>query len=83
MKNVILIIIVLRLSTFTSTAQVITSFFEEKNAFESFPALKQSRSQDLATKRMPQVDTEKLWAEDRNTEGLDIPFRCKNMKITT
>ena len=21
------------------------------------------------------VDTEKLWAEHRNTEGLDIPFR--------
>jgi len=74
MKNLILLFVFL-LSAFITTAQVATTFFSGKDAFKSFPELKQSRSQVLSAKRMPQVDTEKLLKEDRENERLDSPFR--------
>ena len=74
MKNVILLFVFI-LCVFTATAQVTTTFFKEKDAFKSLPALRQSKSQTLSTKRMPQFDTEKLLREDMENEGMDIPFR--------
>jgi hypothetical protein len=55
-------------------AQVSTAFFQEKDAFKTFPALK-SVSKVVPVKRMAAVNVEKLLAEDRELEGLDVPFR--------
>ncbi|MCL2651437.1 MAG: hypothetical protein FWD60_10500 [Candidatus Azobacteroides sp.] len=74
MKNLILIFVFL-LSAFIAKAQVATTFFSEKDAFKSFPELKQSRLQAVSAKRMLQVDTEKLLKEDRENERMDSPFR--------
>ncbi len=61
--------------TYTITAQVTTTYFESKDAFKLFSTLRQSKSQDFLTKRMPELDTEKLLKEDEENEGLDIPYR--------
>jgi len=74
MKNLILLLVFL-LSTFITNAQVATTFFPGKDAFKSFPELKQSRSQVISTKRMLQVDTEKLLKDDQESERMDNPFR--------
>jgi len=47
-----------------TTAQVVTTtFLKGKEAFKSIPELNQSRLQIIATKRIPQVDTNKLLKE--------------------
>jgi len=74
MKNVISLFVFL-LCAFNATAQVTATYFEGKDAFESFPALRQTSLQNIAVKRMPTVDTDKLLEEDRLTEGMDVPFR--------
>jgi hypothetical protein len=58
---------------FTAFAQVYTHHFEAKNAFESFPALKQAEMK-TPLKTMPQFNVKKLLDEDRKLEGLDVPF---------
>ena len=68
MRN--LVLIAFALSALTTTAQVTTSFFQEKDAFRSFPMLRYSRSQEFETKSMPHgVDRERLLKEDRANEN--------------
>jgi len=74
MKNVI-ISCVFCWYTYIATAQIVTTYFEERDAFKSMPALRQTKQQNLPEKRMPQVDVEKLLNEDQLTEGIDVPFR--------
>jgi len=74
MKNLKLLLVFL-LCAFTATAQVTTSYFENKDAFESFPLLKQSMFQSFPTIQMPEVDVEKLLREDIYLAGLNLPFR--------
>ena len=69
MKNVILSLFAFVFCAITSSAQVHTSFFQERDAFESFPSLRLTRSDEISTKRMPPVDIEKLKQEDRENEG--------------
>jgi hypothetical protein len=57
------------------SSQVYTHHFESKDAFTTFSALKQVESNIIALKTMPQTDVKKLLAEDKELEGLDVPFR--------
>ena len=74
MKSVITIVVSL-LCSYSIIAQVPTTYFEGKDAFNTFTSLRHSKVQELTTKRMPPVDVERLLKEDRETEGMDIPFR--------
>jgi len=68
--NRLFLFIVFVLGAFSAKAQVTTSFFQEKDAFRSFPMLRYARSQEYATKTMPYgVDTERLLKEDRANEA--------------
>jgi hypothetical protein len=61
---------------FIAMAQVTSTYFRNKDAFASFPELKLSKLSEIPTKRMPQVDTEKLLKEDRETEYMEnTPYR--------
>ena len=71
MKKLGLILIFLSLCVFSITAQVTTSYFRNKDAYDSFPALSPSLFQDFPIILMPQVDTEKLIREDLYLEGFD------------
>ena len=75
MKSIILTVAVLLICAFSAIAQVTTTFFEEKDAFKSFPALRQQQTKEISTKRMPKFDTEKLLREDRENEGMGMPYR--------
>lgn len=75
MKNLFLSVAVLLMCAFSAIAQVTTTYFEGKDAFKSLPALRQQQSKEISTKRMPKFDTEKLLWEDRENEGMDIPYR--------
>ena len=68
MKTKILVLAFL-LSSFTAMAQVTTTIFHEKDAFNAMPALKQVEAKDAALKRMPAVDVKKLLEEDTELEG--------------
>jgi V8-like Glu-specific endopeptidase len=68
-------LLVMLLSGLAASAQVSTHYFESKNAFRSFPALKQAEAKEMSLKKMPQFDARKLLEEDREVEGLDVPFR--------
>ena len=74
MKKLITIIY-LYLCSYTIIAQVSSTYFESKDAFKSFPELRHTKIQELTAKKMPPFDIEKLLKEDRETEGMDIPFR--------
>jgi len=74
MKNIILSLVFL-LSALTATAQVASTYFEGKDAFEVFPFLWQMESQSLSAKIMPPFDIDRLLEEDKYLEGLDMPFR--------
>ena len=76
MKKVILIVLIsIVLCAFTTKAQVSTTYFEGKDAFNSLLALRHSKVQELAAKKMPPVDVERLLKEDSEMEGMDIPYR--------
>ncbi|MDR0700094.1 MAG: hypothetical protein LBG28_12920, partial [Tannerella sp.] len=55
-------------------AQVSSTLFHQKDAFETYPALK-TISADVPVKQMPEVNVEELLAEDEELAGLDVPFR--------
>jgi hypothetical protein len=55
-------------------AQVYSTFFHQKDAFKTYPALK-SITMDVPVRQMPEVNVERLLAEDRERVGLDVPFR--------
>jgi Skp family chaperone for outer membrane proteins len=74
-KMILLLALVFTSCYFTASAQVQTQHFEAKNAFESFPALKQAEMKIAAPKTMPQFDAKQLLEEDLELEGLDVPFR--------
>jgi len=58
------------------SAQVISSFFNERNAFETYPMLRQKAREVIPLKKMLPVSTEQLIKEDREREKLgDSPFR--------
>ncbi|MDR2042676.1 MAG: trypsin-like peptidase domain-containing protein [Tannerella sp.] len=59
------------------SAQVYTRFFEGKEAFETVPVLKQAGliKADAVTKQMPPINVMQLLEEDRQNEGMDVPFR--------
>ncbi|GHV49341.1 hypothetical protein FACS1894181_08000 [Bacteroidia bacterium] len=74
MKKIYFLLVVL-LSGLAASAQVSTHYFESKNAFRSFPALKQAETKEMSLKKMPQFNVRQLLEEDREVEGLDVPFR--------
>jgi len=75
MKNALLFF-ALFLCAFSATAQVTTTYFEGKDAFQSLPILRQSKSQSLSAKIMPPIDIGKqMEEEDSYLEGIDVPFR--------
>jgi hypothetical protein len=78
MKTIFLWVTLMLISSLTASAQVYTHYSESKDALKSFPALKQVEAEKIALKKMPQVDVNKLLEEDRELEGLDIPFRFGN-----
>ncbi|MDR2388401.1 MAG: serine protease [Tannerellaceae bacterium] len=49
-------------------------FFENRDAFQTFPQLKPV-SESLLIKSMPLFNIDSLLAEDKELEGLDVPFR--------
>jgi hypothetical protein len=58
------------------SAQVSSTFFESKDAFETFPTLKQKIIKAIPIKTMQQVNVAKLKGEDQSREGMgDVPFR--------
>lgn len=74
MKNIILLFVFF-LCAITTTAQVPSTYFESKDAFNSFPVLRYSKVQELTTKRMLPIDAERLLKEDSEAEGMNIPYR--------
>jgi hypothetical protein len=75
MKKLILLFLLLLVAIVIS-AQVPSILFEEKDAFETFKMLKPSELKTQSVKKMQQiVNVEKLLKEDKENEGLDIPFR--------
>jgi hypothetical protein len=75
MKKFFVLPLVMLVCAFAASAQVSTNYFENKDAFESFPALKQVETKEIALTKMPEVDVAKLLEEDKELEGLDVPFR--------
>jgi len=73
----LLFILLLLLNGSMISAQVISSFFSEKNALEAYPMLKQKGREAIPLKKMsPIVSTERLMKEDKENEKLgDFPFR--------
>jgi hypothetical protein len=63
------------ISTVCASAQIQTRYFESKDAFNSISALMKIDAKETALKQMPQFDARKLLEEDRELEGLDVPFR--------
>jgi hypothetical protein len=63
------------MSSVAVSAQVYDYYFENKDAFKTFPQLQTVEGKDITVKRMQPVDVEKLLEEDRELEGLDVPFR--------
>jgi hypothetical protein len=73
MKRVFFILIAL-LSSAAVYAQVYDYTFENRDAFQTFPQLKPV-SESLQIKSMPLFNVDSLLAENREMEGLDVPFR--------
>jgi hypothetical protein len=59
------------------SAQVNTTYFEAKDAFKSFPMLKQipAEQEGIVLKEMQTVNVQQLLEEDKEMEALDVPFR--------
>ncbi|MDR1919597.1 MAG: hypothetical protein LBQ65_08130 [Tannerellaceae bacterium] len=62
MKRIIFILIAL-ISSVAVSAQVYDYYFENKDAFKSFPQLQQVEARGMIVKQMPAVDVEKLLEE--------------------
>jgi len=72
----ILFVSLLLLNGAIVSAQVISSFFNERNAFETYPMLRQKAREVIPLKKMLPVSTEELIKEDKEREKLgDSPFR--------
>ena len=70
MKNLLLLLLSFIVAPILG--QVSTTIFEHKDAFRTIESLKRT---DLnISKIMPPVDTNKLLEEDKELEGLDVPF---------
>jgi hypothetical protein len=57
------------------SSQVTSYYFENKDAFAEYPFLKDISKEEIPVKVMPSFDVNKLLQEDKENEGLDIPFR--------
>ncbi|GHV49335.1 hypothetical protein FACS1894181_07980 [Bacteroidia bacterium] len=75
------IVLAMLLSGLAASAQVYTHYFENKDAFKSFPALKQMEANKLVLKKMPQVNVKKLLEEDKELEGLELLYSLKIQSI--
>jgi hypothetical protein len=53
-------LLVFFMSTFGAVAQVSTHYFDSKDAFQVFPALKSLESKDAVCKNMPRFDVRQL-----------------------
>jgi len=72
----ILFILLFSLNGSMISAQVISTFFHEKNALETYSMLRQKSHKVIPQKKMLPVSTEKLMKEDKENEKLgDFPFR--------
>jgi hypothetical protein len=74
MKKHIFLLLAL-ISGLTASAQVLSSIFEGKDAFNTFPVLKQVDVKNIPLKKMPPVDVAKLLEEDKERSGMGVPFR--------
>jgi hypothetical protein len=60
----------------TVSAQVATSYFDKKNAFDTFKVLNRGElNEEASSVEMPSFDVKKLLEEDAQMKGLDVPFR--------
>ena len=73
MKRVILFFVLIS-SIQLASGQVETKFFPDGNAFDQVPLIK-SQPKATTVKEFPAFDVQKLIEEDKQKEGLDIPFR--------
>jgi hypothetical protein len=74
MKRVIFMLMAF-ISSAVVSAQVYDYYFEDKDVFDMFPQLQKVDARTMVVKQMPPVDVDKLLEEDRELEGLDVPFR--------
>jgi V8-like Glu-specific endopeptidase len=74
MKRIIYTVLLL-FSSLTVSSQVTSYYFENKDVFAEYPFFKYISKEEIPVKIMPSFDVNKYLQEDKENEGLDIPFR--------